>query len=171
VEVAAAFVIASAVLLFVFARLQRARRRLDTTQEPTPRKSRRQRKLEQIREFDPLPEPKSVFDIMMEEAAELGLDAIPGGEGLEVPVKLKVWRRDAAVREACAGAVRFELADGVAAETATVDDVRLVCPEPAPTAPSGAGEAATQDDDEPAATEAPAGDDAGQGPPPQDPPE
>ena len=153
-QLAIAFIIAAGVLIFVFTRLQRARNeQLSPKEEPKERKSRRERKLEKIREYDPLPEPKSIFDIMNEEADELGINAIPGGEGLEVPVKLKVWRRDEGIREACGESVRYEITAGVEPETATVDDVWLVCADG--TKPVIAAPPQTADD-VPAAEEAPA---------------
>ena len=130
--IAFAIVISVAVLLYVFSRLTRARSGAAPPQENEPRRSRRQRKLDKLREMDPLPEPRSMFDIMMEEAADLGVNEIPGGEGLEVPVKLKVCRRDASVREGCEGEVRYAVADGIDPAHATVDEVRLVCVETAP---------------------------------------
>ncbi len=130
--IAFAIIISVAVLLYVFGRLTRARSGVAPPQEKEPRRSRRQRKLDKLREMDPLPEPRSMFDIMMEEAADLGVDDIPGGDGLEVPVKLKVCRRDARVRAECDGEVRYAVADGIDPALATVDDVRLVPLEPAP---------------------------------------
>ena len=127
--IAIAIIISVAALLYVFSRMSNARTEAAAPQEKAPRQSRRQRKLDKLREMDPLPEPRSMFDIMMEEAAELGVDEIPGGEGLEVPVKLKVFRRDARVREECTGVVRFAIVGGVEPAHATVDDVRLLCEE------------------------------------------
>lgn len=123
-----AIVIATGVLVFVFTRLQRARSALKPEQEEKPkRKSKRQRRLDQIRANDPPFEPKSIVDLMHEEAAELGIDELPGAHGLETPVKLKVWRRDAAVRENCSGVVRYEVHAEVDPAAAGLDDVRLVC--------------------------------------------
>ncbi len=127
--IAIAVIIAVGVLVYVFSRLQQRTRALGGPDQetPQPRKSRRQRKLEQLREADPLPEPKPIHDIMMEEAADLGIDRIPGGDGIDMPIRLKVFRRDEAVRTGCAGELRYEVATGVDPADATVDDVRLVC--------------------------------------------
>ena len=144
--IAVAVVISVAALLYVFNLMQRARAanaRADAPKEK--RKSRRERKLEKLREFDPLPEPKSMFEIMMEEAADLGVDEIAGGDGLETPVKLKVWRRDEAVRASCAGEIRYAISPGVEAPQATVDDVRLICVD------SGDDEPTASSDDDTAA--------------------
>lgn len=123
-----AVVIATGVLAFVYGRLQRARNALQSDEEEKPkRKSKRQRRLDQIRANDPPFEPKSMFDLMLEEAAELGIDEIPAADGLEIPVKLKVWRRDSVVRENCAGIVRYEIDASVDPAVAGLDDVRLVC--------------------------------------------
>lgn len=129
--VAVAAIVAIAVLVFVFVRLGSARTQLETDTEKQKRMSRRERKLEKVREFDPLPEPKSIYEVMMDEAEELGVDSIAGGEGLEVPVKLKVVRRDAGVRETCLGSVRYEVKEGVDPAAASERDVRLVCDETA----------------------------------------
>ena len=123
-----AVVIATSVLVFVYLRLQRARNALQSEAEENPkRKSKRQRRLDQIRANDPPFEPRSMFDLMLEEAAELGIDELPGADGLETPVKLKVWKRDAAVRENCSGILRYEVDAQVDPAAASLDDVRLVC--------------------------------------------
>ena len=134
----------------MFTRLQRARNaQLQPDEEPVEKKSRRERKLEKVREYDPLPEPKSIFDIMNEEADDIGINEIPGGEGLEIPVKLKVWRRDEGIRDACGGSVRFEITAGVDPKSATVDDVWIVCHDGSrPAVADGAGESDQNVEDE-----------------------
>ncbi len=137
-----AVVIAAAVLLFVFSKLRGARAQLEPEgEEVTRRKSRRQRKLDEIRANDPPFEPKSAFDVMLEEVAELGLDDVPGAEGIDAPVRLKVWKRDAAIRTSCNDDVRFVVHPGVEPGKATVDEVRLECVAAADAA--GTDEAAT----------------------------
>jgi hypothetical protein len=144
VTIAVAVVISVAALLYVFNLMQRARSANALADAPREKKkSRRERKLEKLREFDPLPEPKSMFEIMMEEAADLGVDEIAGGDGLETPVKLKVWRRDEAVRSACSGEIRYAISPGVEAPQATVDDVRLICVDSGDDEPTAAPDADT----------------------------
>jgi hypothetical protein len=99
---------------------------------PLPRKpaSRRQRKLEAYRAANPDPEIPSIIELMQQEAEETGVNEVPGGEGIQVPIKLRVWRRDALVREACTTGVRFEIAAGVEPSAATEDQVHLICLDP-----------------------------------------
>ena len=151
-ELALAAVIAVGALIFAFSFAGRARKAQGVDDPPKKRLSKREKKLEQLRQYDPLPEPKAILDIVREEAEDLGVNDVPGGEGLEIPVKLKVWHRDEAIREACDGDVRYEVAADVPPAEATVDDVRLVGADglprvenPAP-APAGIG---TTDDDAP----------------------
>ncbi|NIU21506.1 MAG: hypothetical protein GWN79_21620 [Actinobacteria bacterium] len=81
----------------------------------------------------------SIDDLIAEEIRETGVDRIPGGEGLETAVLLKVFRRDTTVAETCAPEDRrFELSAGVAPAAAGVDDVKLVCDRhPLPSAEDG----------------------------------
>jgi|AMFO01.1.fsa_nt_gi hypothetical protein len=41
-------------------------------------------------------EARDIMDLVHEEAAVLGIEAIPGGDGVPLVVRLKVWRRDVA---------------------------------------------------------------------------
>ncbi len=161
-----AVVIAAALLLFVFSKLQGARAKLRPEgEEVTPKKGRRQRKLDEIRANDPPFEPKSAFDVMLEEVADLGLDDVPGGQGIDAPVRLKVWKRDAAVRASCNDSVRFVVHNRVEPEAAKVDDVRLECntgadtPDAADTTTIGSGAVTGEDGNRatPTHTEAPDG--------------
>ena len=129
-QLAIAILIAVGALIFVFTRMQGARKTHAKDEKPSPRRvrqTRRQQKLEKIREYDPLPEPISIFDIMMEEAKDLGLRELPGGDGVEVPVLLKVWKRDEAIRTACGDDVHFVVAAGLVPGEATIDEVSLTC--------------------------------------------
>jgi hypothetical protein len=90
------------------------------------------------REMEALP-ARDIMDLVKEEAAETGVDEITGGEGVDLPVRLQVWHRDEAVREACPdlSMLRFEVDVGVAAANAEADQVRLtfdgyIAPEPEP---------------------------------------
>ena len=97
--------------------------------ERPKRMSARERKLAKIKEFEEsLPPRPTIQELMADEVRETGVDQIPGGDELEIPVRLKVWHRDEHVRRGCAeGALRFVVTDGVDRATATEDDVMLVC--------------------------------------------
>jgi hypothetical protein len=81
--------------------------------------------------------PIDIHQLVREEAADLGIDRVPGGDGVDLPVLLRVWKRDVAIRNACAdGVLIYQLRPGVAADAATDDDVRVVCrPEEGETPP------------------------------------
>jgi hypothetical protein len=65
---------------------------------------------------------------MREEMAETGVETIPGHEGLGGPVMLKVFRRDALIRERCThDGIGFVVRDGIEPEEATENDVVLFC--------------------------------------------
>lgn len=153
-ELALAAVIAVGALIFAFSFAGRARKAQGVDDPPKKRLSKREKKLEQLRQYDPLPEPKAILDIVREEAEDLGVNDVPGGEGLDIPVKLKVWHRDEAIREACNGDVRYDVAAGVPPGEATVDDVRLVCADSSPgidgTPGTAAGVGVMDDDTAPA---------------------
>jgi len=107
------------------------------------------------REMEALPS-RDIMDLVREEAAETGVAEIPGADGVEIPVRLKVWHRDAAVRAACPdrALLSFVLAEGVAPERAREDDLRLHFegyvpapePEPSVTAVEPAEEDAAESD-------------------------
>lgn len=99
----------------------------DKVEKPR-RKSRREKRLEQIRAAEPEYVPPSIEDLVAEEIEDLGVDRIPGGEGVAPAVLLKVYRRDTGRNEDCAPENRrYLVADGVNAEDAGVGDVRLTC--------------------------------------------
>jgi hypothetical protein len=98
------------------------------------------------REMESLPS-RSIMDLVKEEAEETGVDVIPGAEGVDLPIRLKVWHRDAEVRESCPdpALLVFVLTEGVDPERAAADDLRLhfegYVPRPAePEAPTPAAE-------------------------------
>ena len=63
-----------------------------TEAEPKPkRQSRSKKRLEQIRAAEPEYVAPSIDDLIVEEVTETGVDRIPGGHGLEVAVRLKVF--------------------------------------------------------------------------------
>ncbi len=104
--------------------------------EPGGRRKRMNRRDKLLATLEPDPEIPSVIDLMNEEARETGVNEIAGGDGLEVPLKLKVWHRDGAAHEDCPReALRYEIAAGLEPSQATVDDVTLRCSAAHPTAP------------------------------------
>lgn len=78
-----------------------------------------QREIESVGQFD-------IMELVAEEAAAVGVDEIAGGEGISIPVKLRVWHRDAEIRgELSPASLRFVVDPGVAPEDADEDQVRL----------------------------------------------
>jgi hypothetical protein len=78
------------------------------------------REQEQVGHFD-------ILELVRQELDETGAGDVPGGDGVDPTVLLRVWRRDQAVRDDCSGGLRFVIADGVAPADAEVDVVKLVC--------------------------------------------
>lgn len=88
--------------------------------------SRRQQRI--IEKLEPLPELPTLMDLMREEIAAIGVENIPGHEGLTGPVMLKVYRRDQLIRERCThDAYQFVVEDGVPPADATENQVTLFC--------------------------------------------
>jgi hypothetical protein len=79
------------------------------------------------REMEALPQ-RDIMDLVREEAEETGVDAIAGGEGIDLPVRLQVWHRDAAVRAACPdpAQLQYVVDDGVDRTRANANQVRLI---------------------------------------------
>ncbi len=68
-----------------------------------------------------------ILDLVNEEVREAGIAELPGAEGLDPVVLLKVWKRD---REACSeGEGRFIVSDGVEPSAAKEADVIFECGE------------------------------------------
>ena len=135
------------------------RRRLKSEGEyvaTAPEKSltRAQRRVEEFRSTNPLPAGLSVEEVARAEADDLKLDDIRGSQGLTLQVKLRVWHRDIELRNRCDGDVRYETDPEVTPDSATIDQVRLVCDgelrHPADGTATGAdtGPASDGDDDE-----------------------
>ncbi|MCJ7779786.1 MAG: hypothetical protein MUQ27_03075 [Acidimicrobiia bacterium] len=87
-----------------------------------------QRKKEAIadlqREKEALQIP-GILDLVNDEVREAGIAELPGAEGLDPVVLLKVWKRD---REACGeGEGRFVVSDGVEASAAKEANVVFEC--------------------------------------------
>ena len=90
--------------------------------------SRRQRRI--LEKLEPLREPPTLMDLVREEIAELGIEEIPGHEGVSGPVLLKVYRRDHPAVASCEhGSLRFEVESGTDPGAAEEEDVSLTCPE------------------------------------------
>lgn len=68
-----------------------------------------------------------IFELIRQEAAETGVETIPGADGVELTIRLRVWHRDEEVREMSPGPseLRFELAPDVEPESATEKDLIL----------------------------------------------
>jgi hypothetical protein len=115
---------------FLFRMLQ-SRKENPAYEEPPRRMTRREKKLAQLEAFDDdIPPRPTIQELVAEEIRATGVDRIPGSEGIESPVLLKVWHRDEHVRSGCAaGALRYVVREGVSAATAQEADVMLVCDE------------------------------------------
>lgn len=99
-----------------------------------------------IQEFEPVHEGPSIEDLIEEEAADLGLHDIPGGEGVASSVKLRVWHRDAGARSGCAeGVLRYEVDAGVDSEAADIAQVHLRCDTEATPDAAGSDSPAVED--------------------------
>ena len=88
-----------------------------------------QRKKEAIadlqREKDSLHTP-DILELVEQEVTESGIADLPGAEGIDPVVLLKVWRRDG---DDCAkGQGSFVVVDGVEPSAATEADVTFECP-------------------------------------------
>ena len=130
-SLAIAILIAAIGVGFAMSRVAKVRKEMAelTEAEPKPkRQSRSKKRLEQIRAAEPEYVAPSIDDLIIEEVTETGVDRIPGGHGLEVAVRLKVFRRDTPATDTCLPERRrFVLNEGVNAADAGLDDVKLVC--------------------------------------------
>jgi len=104
------------------------------------------------REIDELHTP-DIMELVQQEASETGVLDIPGADGVDLPVRLRVWHRDGAARAAAPSpeALRFELRADVAPQDATDDDLTL---RSTGTEPPASGEPAVHDDADMAEPEA-----------------
>jgi len=89
-----------------------------------------QRKKEAIadlqRERDSLHTP-DIIELVNQEVHESGISDVPGAEGIDPVILLKVWKRD---RDDCAeGEGSFVVVDGVEPSAATEADVTFDCTE------------------------------------------
>jgi hypothetical protein len=125
-----ALVVSVALVAYLLTRQrERLRPEIDPNDPPPPPAARRPTRQEKLlQKLEPLPEIPTVMDLMRAEIEETGVARLPGHEGLAGPVMLKVFRRDAAVRERCTHeGFGFVVRDGVEPEAATEDDVHLYC--------------------------------------------
>jgi len=102
------------------------------------------RQQQMVASFEPPKETPTIEELVAQEAADTGVNEIPGGDGLDVSLKLRVYWRDEVVRRGCTeGTIEFRLAEGVSPNQAETDDVRLVCVRSGigPTAPGHEAEA------------------------------
>lgn len=128
---AIAILLAATGIGYAISRLAKVRKEMPEFAERAkkpPRQSKQQKRLEQIRAAEPKYVPPSIDDLVAEEIADIGIDKVPGAEGLAPAVLLKVYRRDTPATEDCPPEQRrFVLTQGVDAASAGVDDVRLIC--------------------------------------------
>ena len=76
------------------------------------------------REKDSLHTP-DIIELVNQEVAESGITDLPGAEGIDPVVLLKVWKRD---RSDCGDQPgHFVVADGLEASAATETDVTFLC--------------------------------------------
>lgn len=67
----------------------------------------------------------TIIELVHEEVQESGIGTLPGAEGVDPTVLLKVWKRDGAGCEKGRG--QFLLGDGIPPEDATVDSMTFDC--------------------------------------------
>lgn len=130
-EVITALAIAIAITMGVMITLsKRTRERAQETlvDQPSGPKPRTRRQQELMAKMAPPPEIPTIEELVAEEAAATGVNDIPGGEGLDVSLKLRVYWRDEVVRNGCEdGHLEYRIDPGIARDSADTDDVRLVC--------------------------------------------
>ena len=69
--------------------------------------------------------PPDIFELVNQEVQEAGIDSLPGADGVDPTVLLKVWKRDGT---GCAGEQgTFVLSEGLAPEEASEDTLRFEC--------------------------------------------
>ena len=69
--------------------------------------------------------PPDIFELVKLEVQEAGIGSLPGADGVDLTVLLKVWKRDGT---GCAGEQgAFVLSKGLAPEEASEDTLRFEC--------------------------------------------
>jgi hypothetical protein len=122
-------VVAGGVIVFLNRRTRDKMREtaLELEVERKPRSlSKRQQRI--VASLEPAKEIPTIEQLVAEEAADTGVNEIPGGDGLDVSLKLRVYWRDEVVRQGCTdGHLEYRVDGDATPETAQTDDVRLVC--------------------------------------------
>ena len=76
-----------------------------------------------------LSKPPGILELVNEEVQESGIGSLPGADGVDPTVLLKVWKRDGV---GCAkGQGAFVLGHGIAPDEATEDTLKFECTEQA----------------------------------------
>lgn len=91
----------------------------------TFRPNRRQRKI--LAALPPDPVRPTIEDLVAEEAAELGVDVIPGADEVALGVRLRVWKRDRPDLGDCPDHRLHFVVTALDSITATAADVTLQC--------------------------------------------
>lgn len=138
-RIAIAIIIAAIGIGYAMSRMSKIRKEMpelaETAKKP-PRVSKRQKRLEQIRAAEPEYIPPSIDDLVAEDIAEIGIDRIPGAEGLAPAVLLRVFRRDTPDTDRCLPERRrFVVANDISPSEVDIEDVRLVCEDHPPIVP------------------------------------
>jgi len=102
-----------------------AMRRPGSGRRSASRPSKRQQEILALLPPDPV--RPTIDDLVLEEAQGLGLLGIPGGEGIPLHIRLRVWRRDHDAAPCRSGTWAYQVRTGVAPSAATLEDVTLLC--------------------------------------------
>ena len=120
--------VASAVMVTLTRRTRERMRETMVAGEDPPLQPRTRRQREVLTTMQPAKPAPTIEELVAAEAADTGVNDIPGGDGLDVSLKLRVYWRDEVVRRGCEdGRLEFRVADDVDSENADTGDVRLVC--------------------------------------------
>ena len=126
----ALFVVIAGGVMIVLTRRTRNKMRdqLAAEGETAPLVPKRGRRQPTLPDMEPAKSRPTIEELVAEEAKATGVNDIPGGEGLDVSLKLRVFWRDEVVRRGCEdGHLEYRVDDGVERASADTDDVRLVC--------------------------------------------
>ena len=116
------------IILFLTRRTRDRIKEASVDEALTPPRTMSKRQQRVVASLEPAKERPTIEQLVAEEAAATGVNEIPGGEALDVSLKLRVYWRDEVVRRGCEnGTIEFRIEEGVVPEEANTDDVRLVC--------------------------------------------